>query len=135
MGKGRILVIDDEPVVGLSIQRTLVPQGHTIEVFQDPQAGLQAALAGVFDFLRFHDGHRPAVAWVNYLFVWVAVHQLGYLWRDGRLLATCRGGKAHLNAYLDDYAYVLQGALELLQAEFRMSDLAFLGIGFFVDEL
>lgn len=43
------------------------------------------ALAVVFDGLRFHDGHRPAVAWVNYLFVWVAVHQLGYLWRDGRL--------------------------------------------------
>ena len=37
------------------------------------------------DVLRFHDGHRPAVGWVNYLFVWVAMHQLGYLWRDGRL--------------------------------------------------
>jgi hypothetical protein len=43
------------------------------------------AFAVVFDWLRFHDGHRPAIAWVNYLFVWVAVHQLGYLWRDGRL--------------------------------------------------
>ncbi len=47
------------------------------------------------------------------------------LWRDGSLLATCRDGKAHLNAYLDDYACVLQAALELLQAEFRMSDLDF----------
>jgi hypothetical protein len=37
------------------------------------------------DFFRFHDGHRPAVGWLNYLFVWVAMHQLGYLWRDGRL--------------------------------------------------
>jgi hypothetical protein len=43
------------------------------------------AFAIVFDWLRFHDGHRPAIAWVNYLFVWIAVHQLGYLWRDGRL--------------------------------------------------
>ncbi len=43
------------------------------------------ALAVVVDWLRFHDGHRPAVGWINYLFVWVAVHQLGYLWRDGRL--------------------------------------------------
>lgn len=42
-------------------------------------------LAAVFDLLRFHDGHRPAIAWINYLFVWVSVHQLGYLWRDGRL--------------------------------------------------
>lgn len=43
------------------------------------------ALALVFDVLRFHDGHRPALGWINYLFVWGAVHQLGYLWRDGRL--------------------------------------------------
>jgi hypothetical protein len=46
-----------------------------------------ALVAGavLFDWLRFHDGHRPGMAWINYLFVWVAVHQLGYLWRDGRL--------------------------------------------------
>ena len=43
------------------------------------------ALAVVVDLLRFHDGHRPAIGWLNYLFVWVAMHQLGYLWRDGRL--------------------------------------------------
>jgi hypothetical protein len=43
-----------------------------------------AAAVGV-DVLRFHDGHRPAVGWINYLLVWVAMHQLGYLWRDGRL--------------------------------------------------
>ena len=43
------------------------------------------AFAIAFDWLRFHDGHRPAIAWINYLFVWIAVHQLGYLWRDGRL--------------------------------------------------
>jgi hypothetical protein len=43
------------------------------------------AAAVIVDVLRFHDGHRPAVGWFNYLFVWVAMHQLGYLWRDGRL--------------------------------------------------
>jgi hypothetical protein len=47
------------------------------------------------------------------------------LWRDGRLLATCKDGKAHLNAYLDDYAYLLAALLELLQAEYRGADLAF----------
>jgi hypothetical protein len=46
--------------------------------------------AVVFDWLRFHDGHRPGIAWVNYLFVWIAVHQLGYLWRDGRLAGARR---------------------------------------------
>jgi hypothetical protein len=48
------------------------------------------ACAVVFDWLRFHDGHRPGIAWVNYLFVWIAVHQLGYLWRDGRLAGAKR---------------------------------------------
>jgi len=37
------------------------------------------------------------------------------LWRDDRLLASYKDGKAHLNAYLDDYAYMLQALLELLQ--------------------
>ena len=47
------------------------------------------------------------------------------LWRDGKLLATCRDGQAHLNAYLDDHAFLLAAALELLQAGFRNIDLAF----------
>ena len=32
---------------------------------------------------------------------------LEHHWRDGRLLATSRDGKARLNAYLDDYAYLI----------------------------
>ena len=47
------------------------------------------------------------------------------LWRGGRLLATYKDSKAHLNAYLDDHAFLLNAALELLQAEFRSADLAF----------
>ncbi|MFZ2525627.1 MAG: thioredoxin domain-containing protein, partial [Candidatus Ferrigenium altingense] len=47
------------------------------------------------------------------------------MWRNGRLLATCKDGKAHLNAYLDDYAFLLDALLELLQAEFRPADLEF----------
>jgi hypothetical protein len=41
-------------------------------------------LAGalVVDLLR---PHVPNLGWLNYLFVWGAIHQLGYLWRDGRL--------------------------------------------------
>jgi len=49
----------------------------------------------------------------------------GTLWQDGRLLATCKDGKAHLNAYLDDYAYLLSALLELVQAEYRPEDLEF----------
>ena len=47
------------------------------------------------------------------------------MWQNGRLLATCKDGKAHLNAYLDDYAFMLDALLELLQAEFRPTDLEF----------
>jgi uncharacterized protein YyaL (SSP411 family) len=49
----------------------------------------------------------------------------GTLWRDGKLLATCKDGKAHLNAYLDDHAFLLQALLELLQSGYRSADLAF----------
>ena len=47
------------------------------------------------------------------------------LWRDGRLLATAKDGKAHLNAYLDDYVHLIDGGLALLQARWRGSDLDF----------
>jgi len=47
------------------------------------------------------------------------------LWRDGRLLATCKDGRAHLNAYLDDHAFLLDAWLELMQVDFRSDDLAF----------
>ena len=47
------------------------------------------------------------------------------LWKDGRLLATSKDGHAHLNAYLDDYAFLLKAVLELLQADFDGELLAF----------
>ena len=47
------------------------------------------------------------------------------LWCDQRLLATYKDGKAHLNAYLDDYAFLLDALLELMQTEFRPEDLDF----------
>lgn len=62
---------------------------------------------------------------------WVAAAQAAadfirrHLWREGHLLATSKDGKAHLNAYLDDHAFLLQALLELLQAGFRKQDLNF----------
>ena len=47
------------------------------------------------------------------------------LWQDGRLLATYKEGRARLNAYLDDHAFLLLAALELLQARFDAGTLRF----------
>jgi uncharacterized protein YyaL (SSP411 family) len=49
----------------------------------------------------------------------------GTLWRDGRLLATAMAGRAHLNAYLDDYVYLAEAILELQQVRFRTDELHF----------
>ena len=57
------------------------------------------------------------------------------LWVNDQLLATCKSviGKddgsgnynAHLNAYLDDYAFLLDALVECMQANYRAEDLAF----------
>jgi len=55
------------------------------------------------------------------------------LWQNNQLLATYKAnsvdgiqqGKAHLNAYLDDYAFLLDAVLELLQVRWRSEDLTF----------
>ena len=46
------------------------------------------------------------------------------MWSEGRLLATWKDGRAHLNAYLDDHAFLLAALLELMQTSFRPQDLA-----------
>ena len=59
-----------------------------------------AAVAGI-DFLRRH------------------------LWRTGRLLAAHKDGRAHLPAYLDDYVFMVDALIELLQTRWRSQDLEF----------
>ncbi|MFQ5680105.1 MAG: acyltransferase [Gemmatimonadota bacterium] len=43
------------------------------------------AVAAMLDDALFFAADLRAVGWLNYAFVWLAVHQLGYAWRDGRL--------------------------------------------------
>jgi hypothetical protein len=45
------------------------------------------------------------------------------LFRDGRLLAVHKDGQSRFAAYLDDYAFLLDALLELLQTRWRSSDL------------
>ncbi len=63
---------------------------------------------------------------------WVALAQnaVDYirtnLWLNDKLLATSKIGQpAHLNAYLDDYAFLLDALLELMQTDYRNQDMAF----------
>ena len=66
--------------------------------------------------------HRPDLADAAAAAVDFIRHNL---WRDGRLLATYKDGRAHLPAYLDDYAFLADALLELLQTRWRSSDLEF----------
>lgn len=47
----RILVIDDEAVIGAGCKRVLGAEGHEVDVHQDPALGLQAALTGDYDLV------------------------------------------------------------------------------------
>ena len=69
-----------------------------------------AAAAALIDLLALGAGWRAA-GWINYLFVWLAVHQLGFAWQAGRMggprrcLLWAAGGLAALIALvsLDTY--------------------------------
>jgi len=48
-----------------------------------------------------------------------------HLWKDGRLLAAHKDGRSRFPAYLDDYAFLLDGLIESLQSRWRSEDLEF----------
>jgi len=43
-----------------------------------------AAAAAMTDFIAY-SFELPGLRWANYGFVWLAIHQLGFMWQDGRL--------------------------------------------------
>ncbi|HEX6994066.1 MAG TPA: thioredoxin domain-containing protein [Gammaproteobacteria bacterium] len=47
------------------------------------------------------------------------------MWQGNRLIATYRDGRARFAAYLDDYAFVADALLELLECRWRREDLDF----------
>ena len=73
-----------------------------------------ARAARVFGKPEWLDSAQRALAFVQ-----------AAMWKDGALLATCKDGRAHLNAYLDDYAFLIDALIELLQARFDISQLEF----------
>jgi hypothetical protein len=51
-----------------------------------------AVIAAAIDFANLAMG-VPLVMWLNYIFVWNAVHFLGYAWVDGRITSTAQSMK------------------------------------------
>lgn len=47
------------------------------------------------------------------------------LWHEDRLLAVAKGDRVHLNAYLDDYVFLIDAILELNQARWRTAEIEF----------
>lgn len=73
------------------------------------------ATAGrILDEPRFIDSATQALDFVR-----------NHLWIDGRLRATYKDSRARLNAYLDDYAFMIDAVLTLLQARWRQGELEF----------
>jgi hypothetical protein len=95
----RVWPARDEKI--LTAWNALMIKGLAIAARVLRRADLAAAATAAVDFLRHH------------------------LWRDGRLLATYKDGRAHLPAYLDDYAFLADALLELLQTRWRSADLDF----------
>ncbi len=62
----------------------------------------------VLDEPRYLDAARGAATYVL----------TGMRQEDGRLFATARHGRAHLNAILDDYAFMIQGLIDLYESDF-----------------
>lgn len=69
------------------------------------------AMATAGKILQRPDLIQSAQAAVNFIY--------NTLWQNNHLLATYKDGKAHLNAYLDDYAFLIQGILALLESQWN----------------
>jgi len=90
---------------------TRIPPGKDDKVLAAWNGLAISALASAYQVLddtRYLDAARGAARYVLD----------GMRQPDGRLFATARAGRAHLNGYLDDYAFVIAGLLDLYESDF-----------------
>ncbi len=73
-----------------------------------------AQAAHIFNEPRYLDSAERALAFIRKT-----------LWRDNRLCATYKDGRAHLAAYLDDYVFLIDAILACLQTCWNSDNLAF----------
>lgn len=87
-----------------------VPPGlddKVITAWNGMMLSAMAEAARVFGERRYHEAARRTADFL------LKIH----VKPDGRLLRASRGGRAHLDAYLDDYAYMAEGLLDLYEAD------------------
>jgi len=119
------LALDENPVAGIesSIDALFAAREQREHPQRDDKVVVSwnaLAIRGLADAgqqLEREDCVLAATGAVDYL---QRVH-----WQQGRLLGVSRDGKAYLNAYLDDYAFLLDALLSLLAVRWRDADLAF----------
>ncbi len=88
-----------------------MPPGKDDKVIASWNGLAISSLAMAFQILGDHRHLEAAERAARYL--------LGGMRRaDGRLHATARTGRSHLDAYLDDYAFTIQGLLDLYESDF-----------------
>jgi len=73
-----------------------------------------AQAARVFDEAAYFDSASRALDFIR-----------ANMWSNGRLLATSKDGHAHLDAYLDDYVFLIDAILERLQYRWNGDELGF----------
>ena len=101
----------------LAIRSTRVAPGRDEKILTSWNALMIRGMAIAARALRRPDLAESATAALRF------VHSK--LWRDGKLLATYKDGRAHLNAYLDDYVFLVDAILELQQTRFNSEELKF----------
>jgi len=95
------------------VRRKRIPPGRDDKVLTSWNGLMIAALAQaaqIFGEDTYATAAREAADFIlNHLFA-----------RDGRLLHAYKDGRAHLNAYLEDYACLIDGLVEVYQATFEV---------------
>ena len=114
---------DDEALLAPARAKVLAARDQRIRPGRDEKVLV------AWNALMIRGMARAGRVFGNAAWVYSARHALAFIrstmWKDGKLCATCKDGRAHLNAYLDDYAYLVDALVEMLQAEFDIALLEF----------
>jgi uncharacterized protein YyaL (SSP411 family) len=90
--------------------------GRDDKILTSWNALMISAFARAYQVLGDESYRRAAERAVEFIYT--------HLQRDGRLLRTCKDGTAKLNAYLDDYAFLLNAVLDLYEGTFDLGLIA-----------